>query len=172
MARDFNRIASALLAAMMLAAVAGGIVGCGRPDSGDSAAGSQQSGSATQAAVEAMPIEIRNVQLPKGFPVEVPVPDGRVSTADVQSSAGQEAWVYDMTVVSPVAAVADWYSGAYANANWVLSSRRPGAGGGDSVTLVFAKGDAESAIALGSAPGSTTRVQASIGIGVPVTGTY
>lgn len=172
MTRDFNRIASALLAAMMLAAVAGGLVGCSRGDSGAGAQGSQQPGSATQVAVEAMPIEIRNVQLPKGFPVEVPVPDGRVSTADVQGSGGQEAWVYDMTVAAPVAAIADWYSAAYTNANWELASSRPSASGGDSVTLVFAKGDAESLIALTPANGSTTRVQASIGIGVPVTGTY
>ena len=139
-----------------------GAAGCVR-----TAESTQPAAPETSRAVESMPFENRGAQLPASFPIEVPVPEGRVQSAVEQDEGGSGAWAYDLTSEASVAALADWYARAYASANWSLAEQ---SGDSAALKLVFVKGDAQSVIQL-TQTDSGTRVQATVGVGVPVADT-
>ena len=168
------RVTSAALAAAIVCVAL--LAGCsGQPSeptgSSQPQAGSPSNGAGTAAAgpVEAMPTEIRKVQLPAGFPIEVPVPNGRVESASEQTNeGGTGAWTYDLVSEAPAGDLVAWLLRIYSLRGWDLREQTEGPDG--SVRLVFVKGGAQSAIKVVPLE-SGARVQGSIGLDVPVADT-
>jgi len=167
------RVASAALAAAIVCVVL--LAGCSGQPSEPSGSSQPQAGSpsngagATARPVEAMPTEIRKVQLPAGFPIEVPVPDGRVESASEQTNeGGTGAWTYDLVSEAPAGDLVAWLLRIYSLRGWDLREQTEGPDG--SVRLVFVKGGAQSAIKVVPLE-SGARVQGSIGLDVPVADT-
>lgn len=115
--------------------------------------------------VEPMPVEQKRAALPPGFPIEVPVPDGIITGVQQQ---GDDVWVYSIALAAAPEAALDWYSSAYASANWAEAERSAGR----TSRVLFQKGGAQSEVSVaGQSDGSST-AQVTIGIGVPVGETF
>lgn len=119
----------------------------------------------TAPAVEAMAFDKKQTSLPAEFPVEMPVPDGKVTAVQQQ---GSDAWVYELDLRASMTDVASWYERALGASNWQLTSRDPADG---RVRLLFSKGDAQTEVMLTSKTSGTHAV-VSVGVGVPVGQTY
>ena len=118
---------------------------------------------------EAMPFDMRKAQLPASFPIEIPVPLGRIVDVVEQDEGGTGVWTYELESGSSVSALADWYQRSYASANWLVAERTQT--DSSQITLAFAKGEAQSVIQIRTAEGGSI-VQASVGLGIPVAETY
>lgn len=123
-------------------------------------------GAATPAApIGQMPLDTRKTELPPDFPLEIPVPDGRVLSAEQQ---GPDVWLYEIALGAPVADVAAYYERAYAGANWSVARR---SGDAASASLLFVKGEAEATVDV-RADEAGSRAAVAVGLGVPVGSTY
>lgn len=158
------RLTTTLLLALTLAITAltgAGLLGCTRVTVPDPSEVSSSTAPQAGAEIEPMPVDLKRSLIASSFPVEVPVPDGRVSRGQEQ---GPDAWDYEIVVDAPASALATWYTKAYSGRNWQLVDQREESG---SVSLSFAKGAAESRIDL-SEEGKTTRARVVLGVGAPV----
>ncbi len=110
-----------------------------------------------------MPLAKRR-KLPRGFPMELPLPDGTVVSFTGHEAKSRGIWLYTLEVTGTPVGVTSWYAQSYAASNWDL--RRLRGGGGSPITIEFAKGDAESILKLQTAktPGRT-RVEATVSLG-------
>jgi len=94
-----------------------------------------------QEPIEPMtPAEKRSV-MAEGFPVEIPVPQGRVTRAQAQ---GAEAWDYEIHVAASPQALHDWFASTYSGRNWTVVGEGPLSDGGSYLELK--KGTAESRV--------------------------
>ena len=165
--------AATFLGAAVILALA--LTGCGASESAnapteDQSASAQSpdspdEGASNGAAIAQMPLEARQAELPPEFPIEVPVPDGRVLSAEQQ---GERVWLYEVVLDAALADVVSYYERVYAGANWGLADKTVGEG---SAALVFAKGNAEATVDA-TAESDGTHAMVAVGLGVPVSSTY
>lgn len=125
-------------------------------------------------AVTAMSLERKREVLPPGFPIQVPVVDGRVVRVLEQDQQGDGVWLYDIEVEAKAVDVVAWYESLYTAAEWQLVDKVAEAQQGRSaVRLRLVKGSgAESVVRIVDDGGRRTTVSGSIGIGVPVNDVY
>jgi hypothetical protein len=112
-----------------------------------------------------MPLDVRKAELPSEFPIEIPVPDGRVLVAEQQS---ERVWVYEVALDGSVADSVAYYERALAAANWAVANKTVDA---DQASLLFVKGNAETTVDVASDPDGS-HVSVAVGLGVPVGSTY
>jgi len=112
-----------------------------------------------------MPIDEKRAALPPAFPIEVPVPKGTITAVQEQ---GTDVWVYTVTVATTPEQLLDWYSSAYASANWAEAERSSGR----TSRVLFQKGGAQSEVSVTGSDAGGSTAQVSIGIGVPVGETF
>ena len=93
------------------------------------------------------------------------MPDGKVVSASGHDSGDRGIWLYTLEVPGAVQDVTLWYGTAYGAANWEPVNARRAAGGG--VDLEFAKGGAQAVLRVTPGRPGYTRVEASLGLGVP-----
>ena len=104
-------------------------------------------------------------EMATGFPIPLPVIDGRVSEARLLPVEGAGEWVYVIEVSSAPRTVFEWYSRVYPIANWQIDSAYESTeDGATTTTLEMTKGSAHSRITISPA-GSGTQVEAQISIG-------
>ena len=104
-------------------------------------------------------------EMATGFPVPLPVIDGKVLEARLLPVEGVGDWVYTIEVSESPKTVFEWYSRAYPIANWQIDSAYETAeDGATTTTLEMMKGSAHSHITISPA-GSGTQVEAQISIG-------
>jgi hypothetical protein len=131
------------------------------------AAPTQQPPAPATAAVEIPRMTAAEKQslIATSFPVQVPVPQGRVLRGEAQ---GEDVWDYEIEISAAPSDVAGFYSGWLGKADWQLVGDQTQ---GDSRTLTFVKGGAESKIVITSAGEGVTNASVVLGVGVPVINT-
>lgn len=137
------------------------VAGCARPTAPAAVAPA-----ASATPVGAMPFEGR-AKLPKGMPIEVPAPDGRVgSTTSDDRGGGDGVWTYEMELQQSPQAVAQWYLTAYAQREWkVVGQRTEDLDGTQVQVFVLRKNGAESVVRVHATPtGSLAEVSVSLGV--------
>jgi hypothetical protein len=98
------------------------------------------------------------------FPIEVPVPQGKVVRGEAQ---GVDVWDYELAIPTTPAEVAAWYANWYTKADWQLLADTTV---GEGRKLTFVKGGAESQVIV-KPNGSGTTVIVVLGVGAPVINT-
>lgn len=121
----------------------------------------------SQGPARPMPYAKRRSDLPTGFPMQVPILDGRVTRAIVQHPGA--VWLYDIETSLTVEAAATWYRDAYTRADWTVSAQSAkGMAGARAVTLDLRKGDgAESLVRVTPTKDARAIVSVAVGLGVP-----
>ena len=140
-----NRIALTRAAASIAAVLAAGALlgGCAPKP----ATPTQQppASAATPIEIPRMTAEEKRSVIASSFPVQVPVPQGRVLRAEAQ---GEDVWDYQMEIAAAPSDVAGFYAGWMGKADWRLVGDQTQ---GESRTLTLVKGGAESRIVITSA---------------------
>ncbi|MEI7814021.1 MAG: hypothetical protein WCJ13_04435 [Coriobacteriia bacterium] len=116
-------------------------------------------------AIARMSAEQKRTTIATSFPIEVPVPQGRVVRGEAQ---GADAWDYQLMIPASAADVVSWYAEWYTKADWQLISDTAADGGRK---LSFVKGGAESAVIVKPAGADLTSVIVVLGVGAPVLNT-
>jgi len=116
-------------------------------------------------AIARMSAEQKRTTIATSFPIEVPVPQGRVVRGEAQ---GSDAWDYQLLIPASAADVVSWYAEWYTKADWRLISDTAADGGRK---LSFVKGGAESAVIVKPAGADLTSVIVVLGVGAPVLNT-
>ncbi len=116
-----------------------------------------------------MSTEQKQLDMPEGFPLQVPVIEGEVVVASVYDQ-GNGVWLYDLRTEHAWASAAEWYRRMYPIANWELLSEVP-MSNGEVITLEFAKGDARSTVVVRYEDGGAL-VEASVALGAPASDTF
>jgi len=113
-----------------------------------------------------MPYAKRRSDLPTGFPMQVPVLDGRVTRALVQHPGA--VWLYDIETSLTVDAAVAWYRDAYTRADWTVSAQSAkGMAQARAVTLDLRKGDgAQSLVRVTPTKDARAMVSVAVGLGV------
>lgn len=121
----------------------------------------------SQGPARSMPYEKRRSDLPTGFPLQVPVLDGRVTRAVVQHPGA--VWLYDLETSLTVDAAVAWYRDAYLGADWTISAQSArGMATARAVTLDMKKGDgAQSLVRVTPTEDARAIVSVAVGLGVP-----
>jgi hypothetical protein len=132
---------------------------------------------ASPASAEQAPVRDRMLavskrsELPRQFPIEVPVIEGSIETTSM--STAEWSWIYTVKTKGGAAEAARWYERAYASSGWAEDQRSAELVEGKAVIdLTFTKGSAQSVVHLEDVSGGACRVRASMGIGVPAPRTY
>ena len=108
--------------------------------------------------------------LSQGFPVEVPVPAGRVTSANSQ---GPDAWDYEIEVDATPEALRDWYSRAYTSRSWTIVDYGQLTQGAEGYFVELRKNAAESRVdVVGQEGASPATARVVVGIGTPVLETF
>ena len=122
----------------------------------------QQSTPAEDGLVEAMEPDQKRSEIDSGFPLEVPVADGKIVRANAQ---GPDAWDYEILVPASPSAVSDFYRTSYLARSWLVTQERPLGGGGAEIT--FEKGGAQSRVSI-TPEAKGSRAVVILGVGAPV----
>jgi hypothetical protein len=154
------RTAVSIVVALSMAALLGGCAP-------KTAAPTQQPSAPVTSAVEIprMSAAEKRSMIASSFPVQVPVPQGRVLRGKAQ---GEDAWDYEIEIAAAPSDVVRFYSGWLGKADWRLVGDQTE---GDSRTLTLVKGGAESRIVITAAGAGATNVSAVLGVGAPVLNT-
>ena len=112
-----------------------------------------------------MSAEQKRTTIATSFPIEVPVPQGRVVRGEAQ---GSDAWDYQLLISASAADVVSWYAEWYTKADWQLISDSATDGGRK---LTFMKGSAESEVIVKPSGADLTSVIVVLGVGAPVLNT-
>jgi hypothetical protein len=114
-------------------------------------------------SVSAMSIDQKRSLVATNFQIEVPVPMGKVVRGESQ---GDSAWDYEIIVPAPTVAVAEWYKTEFEGRDWQFGEPtlpEPGM-----LVLTMTKNRAQSRVTIRPEADGSTRVQAVVGIGIPV----
>jgi hypothetical protein len=154
------RAAALLATALALAVLLGGCAPKAAPVA-------QQASAPAAAAIEIPRMSAAEKQslIASSFPVQVPVPQGRVLRGEAQ---GEDAWDYQIEIAAASSDVARFYAGWLGKADWQLVGD---ATQGDTRTLTLVKGGAESRIIITPAGPGTTNAAVVLGVGAPVLNT-
>ena len=152
-----TRLASAAIALLMLAVVA---TGCAAPKPVE--APSDPSQAAAVIAIPRMTAEGKRSTIATSFPIEVPVPQGRVTRGQAQ---GTDAWDYQLSIDASAQDVAAWYADAYTKADWQLVDNQAV---GDTIRLTLVKNGAQSQVTVKSVGQDQSTTTVILGVGVPV----
>jgi hypothetical protein len=155
-----TRAAASIAAALALAVLLGGCAP-------KAAAPAQQQSATAAAAIEIPRMTAAEKQslIATSFPVQVPVPQGRVLRGEAQ---GEDAWDYQIEIAAAPSDVAGFYTGWLGKADWQLVGDKTQ---GDTRTLTLVKGGAESRIIIKPAGQGTTSASVVLGVGAPVLNT-
>lgn len=173
MTQRFGRPSLMLMAVGLI--VLGLSTGCGAGQSRDAvekgaveAQDTVTTGGVIAEPIEPMSIEQKRKIMAEGFPVEVPVPDGRVGSASTQ---GPDAWSYEVEVPNSPDALYDWYFAAYTGRSWTVVGEGLLSDGGSYLEL--RKNAAQSRVDILSDPDSSgTTARVVVGVGAPILETY
>ncbi len=152
----------AALTLVVVAALSGG--GCAseraqRPEPAPSAAPS------VPVEIARMTADQKRSMIATSFPIEVPVPQGRVLRGEAQ---GTDVWDYQLEVPAGAADVAAWFATLYPKAEWqLIKDEAVGAGR----RLVFVKGGYAADVTVTPAGADLSKVTAVVGMGQPVLNT-
>jgi hypothetical protein len=160
--RRASRLAAVTLAASLLAAAP--LVGC----SHTARTPATSPGAPTSLSTRVMPYRKRAALMPRGMPEQIPVIDG--SVVGTSAPVSDASWLYTLETTGTPTAVADWYSRAYANADWRRMSVSDDGNGG--VQMRFTKVAAETLLHVSKAANGRCTVNASNGLGQPAPVTY
>lgn len=121
---------------------------------------------ANPTSVSAMQVAARQTQLPSDFPIEVPVPAGRVTRAEAQ---GRMAWDYEVAIAASPVDVAAWYKQALTAREWRVTKDSVAADG--TGILELTKGSAAQTTVSIEKLGKGSHATVTVGLGVPVNST-
>jgi hypothetical protein len=112
-----------------------------------------------------MTAEKKRSDIATDFPIEVPVPDGRVVRGESQ---GEGLWDYQLEIPLSAAEVESWYATLYPKAEWRLIGNDVV---GDGRRLTFVKGGYAADVTITPTGPKLTKVTAIVGIGQPILNT-
>ena len=157
------RLLTASLALVLLGAAATGCSAAQQPQQ-------QQPAQVVSPPVTPMAAPERAATMPKGMPSQVPVPAGTVlKISSTEGANGHGLWTYTLVTSSAAQVLADWYSTTLVSLNWDAMPAAPASADG-TISREYRKGnEAQVIIRVTPRAGGGSKVDASMGLGVPVT---
>jgi len=125
----------------------------------------QSSTSGASAGIARMTSEKKRSSIATDFPIEVPLPDGRVVRGESQGSG---LWDYQLEVPFSASDVVNWYATLYPKAEWQPIGDEAV---GDGRRLTFVKGGYAADMTITPIGPKLTKVTAVVGIGQTVLNT-
>lgn len=115
-----GRVATGIAALAMAAllGVASCVAGCGSAEVAENPVLVDEAVPDFPAPVSPMPVDERRRALPSGFPLEIPVADGRVLSAELASASPTGLYSYEIEIDASPEQALEWYRDAYLGANW------------------------------------------------------
>jgi len=113
-------------------------------------------------AIPRMTAEGKRSTIATSFPIEVPVPQGRVTRGQAQ---GTDAWDYQLAIDASAQDVAAWYADAYTKADWQLLDNEATGG---TIRLTLVKNGAQSQVTVKPEGEGQATATVILGVGVPV----
>ena len=155
-----SRIALALAIGLMLALGSAGCISkLVKP------AGSTGASSSSATPIARMTADEKRSAIATSFPIEVPVPQGRVLRGEAQ---GADVWDYQLEIQASTADVVSWYTTWYPKAEWQLIKDEAV---GEGRRLIFTKGGYAADVTVSSAGPDVAEVTAIVGMGNPILNT-
>jgi hypothetical protein len=153
------------VAALTLVGVAALLVG-GCASNGSRVLGfAPASAPASATEIARMTADQKRSVIATSFPIEVPVPQGKVLRGEAQ---GADLWIYQLEVPAGAADVARWFTSLYPKAEWQLIKDEAA---GARRRLVFVKGGYAADMMVTPVGADLTKVTAVVGMGQPVLNT-
>jgi hypothetical protein len=154
-----TRMVQALAVGVVLVALSGGCAPKATP------APAQSAVTTGVPQIARMSADKKRSEIASSFPIEVPVPEGRVLRGEAQ---GADVWDYQLEMPKGAADVVTWYMTWYPKAEWqLIGDEVAGAGR----RLTFSKGGYAADITVTPDGSDRTKVTAIVGMGQPVLNT-
>jgi len=159
------RLAIPVTVGFAMAIFAGGCAGRSTPPQPPSGSQPNAPSLSRGAEITRMSADQKRSAIATNFPIEVPVPLGRVLRGEAQ---GADVWDYQLEIQASPAEVATWYTTWYPKAEWRLIADEVA---GEGRRLTFVKGGYAADVTV--SPGGTglTKVTAIVGMGEPILNT-